>query len=120
MAPAIHRCLHNALNGIAFGDYSNIGPNVLIASANHDQINNELMVKSDPITIGRFCWVGGNATILPEVKLGDFTIVGAGSVVTRSFEEGYCIIGGNPARVIKNLDREACNKFAENKINHSK
>ncbi|MBS7109518.1 MAG: hypothetical protein KH076_09760 [Streptococcus sp.] len=45
-----------------------------------------------------------NSVILPGVILGDHTIVGAGAVVTHSFPDGYCIIGGNPARIIKALD----------------
>ena len=44
-----------------------------------------------------------NSIILPGVKLGDKTIVGAGSIVTKSFEEGNCVIVGNPAKIIKKL-----------------
>lgn len=44
-----------------------------------------------------------NAVILPGVKLGDHTVVGAGSVVTKSFEEGYCVVAGNPGRQIRRL-----------------
>ena len=46
--------------------------------------------------------------ILPGVVLGDYTIVGAGSVVTKSFKDGYCVIGGNPAKIIKRLNFEDC------------
>ena len=42
--------------------------------------------------------------ILPGVTLGDNTIVGAGAVVTKSFPEGHCVIAGNPARKIKDID----------------
>jgi len=56
------------------------------------------------VTIGDYCWIGMNATILPNVILGNHTIVAAGAVVTRSFPEGYCILAGNPARIIKQLD----------------
>lgn len=56
--------------------------------------------------IGRNCWIGMNAVILPGVKLGDYTIVGAGAVVTHSFPEGYCVIGGVPAKKIKDLDKD--------------
>ena len=47
-----------------------------------------------------------NAVILPGVELGDHTVVGAGAVVTKSFSEGYCVIGGNPAKIIKYIERD--------------
>jgi len=52
-----------------------------------------------------------NSVILPGVTLGDFTVVGAGAVVTKSFEEGYCIIGGNPATEIRKLNPKDCIEF---------
>ena len=94
----------NAQNGVTIGDYTNLGPNVGIISANHDFIDNSLASDAPPIQIGRFCWLGMGAIILPGVQLGDFTIVGAGSVVTQSFTEGYCIIAGNPAKQIRELN----------------
>lgn len=45
-----------------------------------------------------------NSVILPGVQLGKGTVVAAGSVVTKSFLQGNCIIGGSPAKFIKNLD----------------
>lgn len=53
-----------------------------------------------PVLIGNFCWIGANTTILPGVKIGDFSIIGAGSVVTRDIPP-YSIAVGNPAKVIK-------------------
>jgi len=47
-----------------------------------------------------------NAVILPGVHLGDHTIVAAGSVVTKSFPQGNCILGGVPAKVVKELCTE--------------
>lgn len=47
-----------------------------------------------------------NSVITAEVELGTRTIVAAGSVVTKSFPEGYCVLGGVPAKVIKKLDSE--------------
>jgi acetyltransferase-like isoleucine patch superfamily enzyme len=104
----------NAANGIEIGDYTNIGPGVGIISANHDFIDNDRFSSGPPVVIGRHCWIGKGATILPGVVLGDFTIVGAGAVVTRNFD-GYCVIAGNPAKKLKDLDRKACTDFAASK-----
>lgn len=105
-----------ASNGIIIGDYTNIGPNAGIISANHDVINNGQHIKAPSIRIGKFCWIGMNAIILPSVELGDFTSVGAGSVVTKSFSEGYCVIAGNPAVIIKKLDKTICEQFSATKL----
>lgn len=104
-----------ASNGISIGDYTNIGPNVGIISANHNAINNALIEITAPIKIGKFCWIGMNAVILPGVELGDFTIVGAGTVVSKSFPDGYCVLGGSPAQIINYLDKDACNQFSKTK-----
>lgn len=106
----------NARNGVTIGDYTNVGPNVGIISSNHDFVNNDVHTKTAPIEIGRFCWLGMGAVVLPEVQLGDFTIVGAGAIVTKSFPEGYCVIAGNPAKLIKQLNRIECETFAASKI----
>jgi len=66
-----------AFNGIVIGDHTNLGPNVGLISANHDPVDNTQHIKTEPIRIGSFCWIGMNAVILPAVNLGDFTIVGA-------------------------------------------
>lgn len=104
-----------ASNGITIDDYTNIGPNVGIISANHDLIDNTQHTKVPPIKIGRFCWIGMNAVILPSVELGDFTIVGAGAVVTKSFTKGYCVVAGNPAVIINNLDKHKCDQYSRSK-----
>ncbi len=59
-------------------------------------------VEDKPI-IGNDCLLTTNCVILPELELGDHTIVAAGAVVTKSFPKGNQIIGGNPAKVIKEL-----------------
>jgi acetyltransferase-like isoleucine patch superfamily enzyme len=105
----------NAVNGISIGDYTNIGPDVGLISANHNFVDNSIANKASPIIIGNFCWIGKGANILPEVVLGDFTIVGAGAVVTNSFAEGYCVIAGNPAKKINELNQKECLDFAKTK-----
>jgi acetyltransferase-like isoleucine patch superfamily enzyme len=101
----------DATNGIEIGDYTNIGPGVGLISGNHDTIDNSSYTRHPPIRIGAFCWLGMNVVVLPGIVLGDFTTVGAGAVVTKSFPEGYCVIGGNPAKVIKLLDKDKCEEF---------
>jgi len=88
---------------VYIGDYTQLAQNVGIISANHDVHDNSAYQVSE-VRIGRYCWIGMNAVVLPGVVLGDFTVVGAGSVVTKPFPEGYCVIAGNPARVIRRLD----------------
>lgn len=94
-------CYIQARNGIIIGDGTNLGPGVGLISANHDPLDNGRWLKAPPIRLGRHCWLGMNAIVLPGVALGDHTIVGAGAVVTTSFPEGYRVIAGNPARVLR-------------------
>jgi acetyltransferase-like isoleucine patch superfamily enzyme len=104
-------CYLHGLNGILIGDYTFIAPNVGIMSANHDLYDLRKQTEHSPVVIGKYCWLGMNSMILPGVELGDFTIVGAGAIVTRSFKEGYCVVAGNPATVIKRLEPSECNRY---------
>ena len=104
----------NADNGVEVGDFTNVGPQVGLLSANHDFINNAVQLAAPPLRIGRFCWLGMGAVVLPGVELGDFTVVGAGAVVTRSFPAGYCVLAGNPARLLRELNRDDCDAHARN------
>lgn len=103
-------CYITGRGGITIGDYTQIAPNVIIVSSNHDVYDSRRSIE-EPVNIGKYCWIGAGAKILPGVTLGDWTIVGAGAVVTRSFPEGHCIIGGVPAVVIKELDKTKCISF---------
>ena len=89
---------------IYVGKGTHIGPNVGLITTNHDPSNLEKHLQGKDIVLGAHCWVGMNSTILPGVILGDYTVVGAGSVVTKSFTDGHVVIAGNPARIIKKLD----------------
>lgn len=98
-------CYYQALAPITVGKDVWIAQNVGIITANHDINNPEEHAKAKPVSIGDGCWIGMNAVVLPGVTLGDHTVVGAGSVVTKSFPDGYCVIVGNPAKKIKELEK---------------
>ena len=91
--------------GVYIGDYVRFGPNVGILSSNHDLYNRDAY-NLKPIKIGDYCWIGMNALIMAGVELGPSTIVGGRAVVTKSFPDGYVVIAGNPAKVIKQLDKD--------------
>lgn len=107
-------CYITGKGGIIIGDYTQIAPNVIIVSANHDVYDSRKSICA-PVKIGKYCWLGAGAKIMPGVEIGDWTIVAAGAVVTKSFCEGYCIIAGVPAKKIKELEPSKCISFT-NKI----
>lgn len=93
-----------------------IACNVGIITANHDVNDLTKHLDGKDVVIGARSWIGMNSTILPGVILGEQTVVGAGSVVTKSFPEGHCVIAGNPARLIKKIGEGEDNmKFPPNK-----
>ena len=98
-----------ARKGITIGDDTNIGGNVKILDNDFHPIDPEArrldvkeQIGTEPVIIGKNCFIGCNALILKGVVLGDNCVVGAGSVVTGQFEDN-CVIAGNPARVIRKL-----------------
>ena len=90
---------------IHIGNNAMFGPNCQLLTPLHPLNAEERIAGLEfgaPITIGDNVWLGGGVTILPGITLGDNVVVGAGSVVTKSFGDNV-VLGGNPARVIKNL-----------------
>ena len=90
---------------VTIGDNVFIGPNVNIYAATHSldkERRNENLEKGIPVTIGNNVWIGGNVTILPGITIGDNTVVGAGSVVTKDIPPNV-VVAGNPCKVIKEL-----------------
>ncbi len=91
---------------IYVGDNTMIGPNVTVATAGHP-ILPELREKgyqyNAPVRIGRNCWIGAGAVILPGVCIGDNSVIGAGSVVTGNIPPDVVAVG-NPCRVLREIN----------------
>ena len=100
-------CFLLAKDKIEIGENSTLAYGVtILTSANPNGPHNKLAelypAMTAPVVIGRDVWVGANATILPGVTIGDFSIVAAGSIVTRNVPSGV-LVAGNPAIIKKQL-----------------
>lgn len=90
---------------VRIGDHCFIGPNVSILTACHPldpEQRNRTVEWAEPVVIGNNVWIGADVTVLPGVTIGDNTVVGAGSVVTRDVPADV-VVAGNPARIIRHL-----------------
>ena len=90
---------------IYVGDCTMFGPNVVVATAGHPilpELREQQYQYNIPVRIGRNCWIGAGAIILPGVTIGDNVVVGAGSVVTRDLPDSVVAVG-NPCRVLREV-----------------
>ena len=96
---------------IYIGSYTMIGPNVTVATAGHPilpELREKAYQFNMPVHIGRNCWIGAGAVIMPGVTIGDNSVIGAGSVVTKDIPANV-VAYGNPCRVAREIserDRE--------------
>lgn len=96
---------------IYVGDYTMLGPNVVLATAGHPilpELREQAYQYNMPVRIGRNCWLGAGVIVLPGVTIGDNTVIGAGSVVTKDIPANVVAVG-NPCRVLREInehDRE--------------
>lgn len=93
---------------VTIGSRSMFGPNVQIYTATHPLNAKERASGREyakPITIGEDVWVGGSAVICPGVTIGDRSVIGAGSVVTKDIPADV-FAAGNPCRVIRTIENE--------------
>lgn len=98
-------CYFQATHGISIGAKTIWSFNVTMVTSDHDMNDYRLenAERSGPISIGENCWIGAGVVVLPKIKLGPNTVVGANSVVTKSFPDGNVVIAGIPARIIRDL-----------------
>ena len=104
---------------IFVGDCTMFGPNVVVATAGHPilpELREKGLQYNMPVHIGRNCWLGAGVIVMPGVTIGDNTVIGAGSVVTRDIPANVVAVG-NPCRVMREIgerDREVY--FRDRKI----
>ena len=91
-------------NKVTFGNNVQIGPNCGFYTSGHP-IDKETRRKAEfakPIVVGNDVWIGGNVCVMPGVTIGDNTIIGAGSVVTKDIPSNVVAVG-NPCKIIKDI-----------------
>lgn len=93
---------------IYIGDHVMIGPNVVICTGTHP-INPSLRKKQAqynlPIKIGQNVWIGANCVIMPGVQIGDHTVIGVGSIVTKNIPANV-VAYGQPCKVIREISEQ--------------
>ncbi len=90
---------------IYIGDYTMLGPNVVIATAGHPilpELREKALQYNLSVHIGKNCWLGAGVIVLPGVTIGDNTVIGAGSVVTKDIPANVVAVG-NPCKVLREI-----------------
>lgn len=108
-----HNCV--ILDGakVTFGDNVFIAPNCVFSTAGHPLDagqRNRGLEYAYPITVGDNVWFGASVTVLPGVRIGSNTVIGAGSVVNRDIPDGVVAVG-NPCRVLRPITWEDRKKY---------
>ena len=118
-------CINNAVGDVTIGDHTRIGihctvigpvcignhvnlaQGITVTALNHNFEDpakriDEQGVSTKPVVIGDDVWIGANAVVLPGVTIGNHSVVAAGAVVTKDVPD-HTLVGGVPAKVIKNI-----------------
>lgn len=100
--------LHNTIIGpVTIGSHVNLAQGITVTALNHNFEDDSMRideqgVSTKPVVIGDDVWIGANAVVLPGVTLGSHVVVAAGAVVTKDVPD-HTLVGGVPAKVIKNI-----------------
>lgn len=100
-------CVVLDVMAVTIGSRTMMGPNVQIYTATHPLNHTERSSGREyakPISIGDDCWIGGSAIICPGVSIGDRSVIGAGSVVTKDVPSDV-FAAGNPCKVIRAIEK---------------
>lgn len=101
----------NGRSGITIGNDVTISYGAKLISTGYDlnkffSSGKRVHMNDKPITIGNHCWICTDAIILPGVKItGEYVVVAAGAVVTKDITESKVVVAGNPARIVKRMDK---------------
>ena len=90
---------------IYVGDHTMFGPNVVVATAAHPiapALREKGLQYNKPVHIGSNCWLGAGVLVMPGVTIGDNSVIGAGSVVTKNIPSNVIAVG-NPCRVLREI-----------------
>ena len=106
------RCRISIANSLEIGEKVLLSPNVYITDCDHEYRNIEVPVidqgivqKGQKVSIGEGSYIGINAVIVGNVKIGKHCVIGANSVVTKDVSD-YCVAVGSPARVIRTIEKK--------------
>ena len=102
---------------IYVGDYTMFGPNVTVATAGHPilpELREKIYQYNASVKIGRNCWIGAGAVIVPGVTIGDNSVIGAGSVVTKDIPPNVVAVG-NPCRVLREINENDRKYYFKNR-----
>lgn len=91
---------------IYVGDHTMLGPNVVLATAGHPilpELRPDAYQFNLPIHIGKNCWLGAGVIVLPGITIGDNSVIGAGSIVTKDIPENVVAVG-NPCKVLREIN----------------
>lgn len=105
----VNAILASGQGGIFLGDNVLIGPQAILVTGNHDFINIQIPIIEQeyvgrPIHIGSNVWIGANVVILGGVSIGEYSVIAAGSVVTKDVES-YTVAGGVPTVTLRKIRR---------------
>lgn len=102
---------------IYVGDKVMFGPNVTVATAGHPidpELRYQAMQYNIPVHIGENVWIGANAVVLPGITIGDNSVIGAGSVVTKDIPPNVVAVG-NPCRVLREISEHDKKYYYKNR-----